>query len=140
MTYKSKSVANYWCRATVVVCAIAISVAGCMRARAGGSPDLGPSSRRETSSTGTITGKVVSAPGTVSRSEKIEPAASAGAQILVFDKTGKKKIASAIADRSGRFQVDVPPGAYLIESGATKQFVKVRAGQRTPVNFAVPNP
>jgi VCBS repeat-containing protein len=64
----------------------------------------------------------------------------AGVEIRVLDQNGKKTIATAVTDQYGRFQVDVAPGLYQVQSGSTKQYVEVKSGQATTVNFAVPNP
>lgn len=68
-----------------------------------------------------------------------EPAA--GAQVSVYDATGRQLLAQTKADARGHFSLTLAPGRYRVQAGGVPgrsgepQEVEVRAGQTTELEF-----
>ena len=92
-------------RIWLVLVAVAVLLAAC-----------GPGPSRVPSSAGAISGIALAGP-TCPVERPGDPACAprpvAGASILIKDETGAD-VATIVTDAAGRFQVDLPPGVYVV--------------------------
>jgi hypothetical protein len=88
---------------------------------------------------GTIVGQLLAAPGAASR-ETAHPIGIAGQQVMIVDAIHGYVAVSATTDSDGGFRLSLPAGRYVVQSGNTKQYVRVRADEQIRVNLMAPIP
>jgi hypothetical protein len=61
-----------------------------------------------------------------------------GSRIIVIDPVADKIVTSVETDADGAYRIALPAGNYVVESGDIRQPIRVEAGRKIELNFAVP--
>jgi len=111
---------------------------GCRNAASNGMP-AGGGHIDSSSADGVIYGRLLAGSGAPSR-ETAEPIGVSGQQVSVIDPSTGNTVATATTGPDGSFRLSVASGAYLIQGGGNRQYVRVGAGEKAKVNLMLPTP
>ena len=81
---------------------------------------------------GAVSGRLLAGSGTAS-AESSAPAGVSGQNVAVIDLANGNTVASVTTGTDGSFRMSVLPGAYVVEAGGVRQFVRVDSGKEVRV-------